>query len=192
MMLIRVMKELFTGSVNREVEKIDLKDNLIRLIEQYQNLVFSICLKMTGDYFTAEDITQDTFLSAFRHYKSFDGTNEKTWICRIATNKCIDYKRAAARNDIALDEEALAEMPGKENEEPLNEIINEGVMNDFKRTVGNLEEPYRSVAVRHFIDGKTAREISEESEIGLKTIQTRILRAKNMLKQKIRKEDLIT
>lgn len=53
------------------------RENLIRLIEQYQNLVFSICLKMTGDYFTAEDITQDTFIAAYKNWKSFDGKNEK-------------------------------------------------------------------------------------------------------------------
>ena len=40
------------------MEIIDSRENLIRLINQYQNLVFSICLKITGDYFTAEDIIE--------------------------------------------------------------------------------------------------------------------------------------
>ncbi len=47
--------------------KIDSKKKLIELMSQYKNLVFSVCLKMTGDYFTAEDITQETFLSAYQH-----------------------------------------------------------------------------------------------------------------------------
>lgn len=77
---------------------------------------------MTGDYFTAEDITQETFLAAFNHWKSFDGSNEKTWICRIATNKCIDYKRAAARKDIPLDDEVTNGMVAKA--QPEQEVIN--------------------------------------------------------------------
>ena len=48
---------------------------------------------MTKDYFTAEDLTQETFLSAFRHFKNFDGDNEKAWICQIAVNKCLDYQK---------------------------------------------------------------------------------------------------
>ena len=57
------MKSLFVilYESRMEVEKIDSKENLIRLVEQYQNLIFSICLKLTGDYFTAEDLTQETF-----------------------------------------------------------------------------------------------------------------------------------
>lgn len=172
------------------MEIIDSKENLIRLINQYQNLVFSICLKMTGDYFTAEDITQDTFLAVFNHWHEFDGVNEKTWICRIATNKCIDYTRAAARKDSFMDDEELGTIPDKET--PEHEVINKEVMREFEKAIDELEEPYKSVAMNHFIDGKTAKEISINSGIGLKTIQTQIYRAKSMLKQTIRKEDLTT
>ena len=53
-----------------------------QMVHKYQNLVFSICVKMTGDYFAAEDLTQETFLSAYRHKEEFDGKNEKAWLCR--------------------------------------------------------------------------------------------------------------
>ena len=64
------------------MDKIDTQQ-LSLLIEKYQNLIFSICLKMTKDYFASEGLTQETFLSAFRHFKTFDGENEKAWICII-------------------------------------------------------------------------------------------------------------
>ena len=172
------------------MEIIDSKENLIRLINQYQNLVFSICLKMTGDYFTAEDITQETFLAAFNHWHDFDGSNEKTWICRIATNKCIDYSRAAARKDSFMDDEELGKI--SDNMTPEHEIINREVLREFSNAVDKLDEPYKSVARSHFVAGKTAKEISVNTGIGLKTIQTQIYRAKSMLKQSIRKEDLTT
>lgn len=163
------------------MEIIDSRENLIRLINQYQNLVFSICLKITGDYFTAEDITQDTFISVYKHWQSFDGKNEKTWICRIATNKCIDFKRAAARNETALEDEIIAEIT--DFKEPLQEIINKEVMRKFTDAVEKLEEPYRSVSRKHFIEGKTAKEISVENGKNLKTIQTQIYRARNELRR---------
>ena len=172
------------------MEKIDSRENLIRLIEQYQNLVFSICLKMTGDYFTAEDLTQDTFIGVYQNWSKFDGENEKTWICRIATNKCIDYNKAAARKVIALDEEMLEDTP--DYEEPLQEVLNKETMSNFSQAINSLEEPYKSVARKHFIDGKTAKEISIETSVGLKTIQTQIYRARSTLKKIVRKEDLLT
>ena len=57
-------------------------------MQDYKNLIFSLCLRMTGDYFTAEDLTQDTFLAAYEHLSSFDGRQEKAWLCRIAANRC--------------------------------------------------------------------------------------------------------
>ena len=70
--------------------EIGSKEKLIELIAEYKNLVFSVCIKMTGDYFASEDITQETFISAYEHWGEFDGSNEKAWLCRIAANKCVD------------------------------------------------------------------------------------------------------
>lgn len=145
---------------------------------------------MTGDYFTAEDLTQDTFIAVFKNLKSFDDVNEKTWICRIATNKCIDYQRAAARKVIALEDEMLDSLPDTSN--PQTEVINRDIMNNLERSIDSLDEPYKSVARSYFIAGKTAKEISVETDVGLKAIQTQIYRARNRLKEIIRKEDLIS
>ena len=84
-----------------------------QMVHKYQNLVFSICVKMTGDYFAAEDLTQETFLSAYRHKEEFDGKNEKAWLCRIASNKCIDYSRQAARRMVPTEDEVLGSHPAR-------------------------------------------------------------------------------
>ena len=63
------------------------------MVDTYQNLIFSVCYKVTGDYFMAEDLAQESFLAAYRNLDSFEGENEKAWLCRIATNKSIDYFR---------------------------------------------------------------------------------------------------
>ena len=55
---------------------------------------------MTSDYFASEDLAQETFLSVYRHLEEFDGRYEKAWVCRIATNKCLDYLQSAGRRNI--------------------------------------------------------------------------------------------
>lgn len=175
----------------REVENIDAKENLIRLVNQYKNLIFSICLKMTGDYFVSEDITQDTFIAAYQKYNDFDGNNEKSWICRIASNKCIDYLRAAERRSIAADEGDLPDTPEVVND-PSKIYENKAVMEGVKRYCQSLPQPYAEISIQYFLQGMTAKEIAEETGTNLKTVQTRIYRAREMLKKKIRKEDLLS
>lgn len=170
--------------------KIDTEENLISLIKQYQNLVFSICLRFTGDYFTAEDLTQETFLAAYRQLPEIEEGARKTWICRIATNKCIDYNRSASRRAVPVSEEEFSDRGASEREEPLKKVMNREVMDELERCCVNLSPPYRDIAIMHYLQGKTAKEIAEQSGTGLKTVQSQIYRAREMLRKSFRKEML--
>lgn len=170
------------------MEKIDSKENFIRLIKQYQNLVFSICLKLTGDYFAAEDLTQETFLSAYQHPDNFAGQAEKAWICRIASNKCIDYLRAAARRSVPVAEEDMPELVDTMQEDPLGRVLNRELLAELEAGCRALKSPYREVALSHFVEGKTAAEIAAGSKCGVSTVKTRIYRAREMLKKTLGKE----
>ena len=168
--------------------KIDSKENFIRLINQYQNLVFSICLKLTGDYFVAEDLTQETFLSAYKCLEQYSIEAEKAWLCRIASNKCVDHLRAAARRSIPTEEEELHNLEQPSEEEPLRQLLNREVLEELERCCNALPPPYREVSIAHFVEGKTAKEIARESQIGINTVKSHIHRAREMLKKSYRKE----
>lgn len=170
------------------MERIDSKETLVRLINQYQNLIFSICLKMTGDYFVAEDLTQETFLSAYKHLEECSIEAEKAWLCRIAGNKCIDYCRGAARRPIPTEEEEIHNLELPDREEPLRQVLNSEILEELRSCCGALSPPYREVAAAYFLEGKTAKEIAEDSHVGINTVKTRILRAREMLKKSYRKE----
>lgn len=165
------------------MEKIDSKDNLIRMLQQYQNLIFFICLKLTGDYFVAEDLAQETFVTAYQHWDEFDGENEKAWLCRIASNKAIDYKRAAARRIIPTTDE---EMPGEhliDYNEPVRSVLNQEVMEELEKCCKELSKPYDSIALQYFVEGKSAKEIVGQLQGNVHTVQTQIYRARDKLKK---------
>lgn len=170
--------------------KIDSKENLIRLVEEYRNLIFSICIKMTGDYFISEDITQETFIMAYKHYSEFDGNNEKSWICRIATNKCIDAMRSASQKMIPTAPEEIPDGTREDND-PMNLYIGSDVIDNVIRACNKLDSPYNDVAYLYFVKGLKAKEIAKQNGSNLKTVQTQIYRARDMLKKYIRKEDLL-
>lgn len=174
-----------------KVGEIDSKKKLIELMNQYKNLVFSVCLKLTGDYFTAEDISQETFISAYQHLDEFDGQSEKAWLCRIASNKCIDYLRQAERRAVATAEEDMPAETASTRDGPLEQFISSDVMERFRCSCNELPEPYKTPAVLHFDEGLTAKEISDRTKVPIKTVQSQIYRARQMLQKKIRKEELL-
>lgn len=170
---------------------IDAKENFIRLVNQHKDLIFSVCLKLTGDYFTSEDIAQETFIAAYQHLDEFDGNNEKAWLCRIASNKCIDYLRKAERKHTFTDAEEISETSDTEND-PQKMYIGKAVVEDVKSACEKLPMPYGDVAHRFFIQGCTAKQIADQKGMNVKTIQTQIYRAREMLKKSIRREDLLS
>ena len=170
---------------------IDSKEKLIELMHDYKNLVFSICLKMTGDYFTAEDITQETFITAYQHLSEVEKDNAKAWLCRVASNKCIDYLRAADRRMVATADDEMPESKAPGREGPLDMYVAKSLLKDFADSCDELKEPYRTVAHMRFEEGLSAKEIAMKLGVPLKTIQTHIFRAREMLRKKIRKEDLM-
>ncbi len=173
------------------MEKIDPKEKLTELMDKYKDLVFSVCLKMTGDYFTAEDITQETFILAYKNLNRFDPKAEKAWLCKIAANKCIDFLRSAKQREVATSEEDLPNVPTASGDEPLDKCLNKNILEELKENCKALPNPYNEVATDYFVYELTAKEIAEKRGSPLKTTQTHIYRAREMLKKTMRKEDLL-
>lgn len=161
----------------------DSNERLTQMIEKYQNLIFSVCVKMTQDYFAAEDLAQDTFLAAFRHLEHFDGTNEKAWLCRIASNKCIDYMKQAERRSVPSTEEMLDMQPAGDGQ-PEKAYFEKDAYHELQIRINSLSPPYDRIAAMYFMEGKKAAEIAGTTGKNIKTVQTQIYRARAMLKEK--------
>ena len=57
-----------------------------RLVLAYQDLVYNQAYRMMGETEAADDATQDAFISAFKHIRSYRGGSFKSWLLRIVTN----------------------------------------------------------------------------------------------------------
>ncbi len=160
----------------------DRKNQLLEnAIEEYGRLVLTVCKSMTGDYYEAEDLAQDTFLSAYKNLDSFDGVNMKAWLVKIASNKCRDYLKSAARRSVPAPQETFEQADAAPvPEDAVLEKDTEKRLEDFCKS---LKEPYRSIAVAYFCDHMSAQEISKATGKNLKTTQTQIYRAKAMIRK---------
>ena len=66
------------------------------MMEQYEKLVYTVCLRLVHDEHLAQDLAQETFLSAWVHRGDCPAGAQKAWLCRIAANKAKDHLKRAA------------------------------------------------------------------------------------------------
>lgn len=159
---------------------------------------------MTSDYFASEDLAQETFLSVYRHLEEFDGRYEKAWICRIATNKCLDYMQSAGRRSIPTADLGLegGRPPGRGEtadagygegstviqQTPESICLEKEVRETLLSRCQSLKPPYDEIARAYYYDEMNAGEIAEARGVKIKTIQTQIYRARSMLRRMYEKE----
>ncbi len=172
------------------MEEISAQVRLAEMVDCYQKLVFSVCYKISGDYFAAEDLTQETFLSAYQKWDSFDGLNEKAWICRIAANKSIDFMRSAGRRQVPTEDEFFHNQEERHSL-PEQIIIESEIKLRLSKCCEKLKPPYNEIARAYYLDERSASEIAAERKAKLKTIQTQIYRAREQLRIMFGKEELI-
>lgn len=165
-----------------EADAINRDEQLEVLIDRYQNLIFSICYKITADYFAAEDLAQETFLSAYEKYSSFDGRNEKSWICRIATNKALDYLKHSSRKQIPAEDTYFTYQEDKRGT-PEEACLEEEVREELYRCCKDLKPPYDEIALDYYYYEMDVGEIAEKRNRNVKTVQTQIYRARGMLRK---------
>ena len=166
------------------------ESRLSEMIDAYGKLVFSLCYRITEDYFTAEDLAQETFLTAFQKYDTFDGDNEKAWICRIATNKSIDYMRSAARKGVPSEDSFFASV-AESRHGPEELCMEDEIKSELEHHCLRLKPPYDEIAHAYYIKEMSAGEIARERQVNVKTVQTQIYRARNMLRKIYGKEESV-
>lgn len=70
------------------------------LVNQYQKMVRAVTFRMTGSLDDAEELAQEAFLRAYRQLDSFSGGSKfSTWVCKIAINLSLDWRRRESRRD---------------------------------------------------------------------------------------------
>lgn len=157
------------------------------IVEKYQKLIFTICYQLVKDYQEAENLTQETFISAYKNIDKCNLDELKPWLARIATNKAKDYLKSAYIRKVQLNDEYDENIVSSETPPELIYIQNEKEK-FIKDKIKSLKEPYLNVSVLYFIEERNIDEISKILNRPKKTVQTQISRAKLIL-QKILKEE---
>jgi RNA polymerase sigma-70 factor (ECF subfamily) len=158
-----------------------------RLVREYGNTVLGLAYNYVGDFHTAEDIAQDTFVQAYKSIaKLRDASRFKVWLLRIARNKCIDHFRQNPRM-LSMDQDptlkrnvAMRAVPQDEGEStvPFSE-------EDLILVLGALRQDYREIFVMKHIDNLSYRDISELLGMTVTAVGEKLYRVRAMIRAKL-------
>lgn len=154
--------------------------------------VFTFAYRLTNDNTRAEDLTQETFLKAWRFMSRYEeGTNAKAWLFRICRNAFINDYRSTVREPRKVDYEEIVVYHNEDNpglpafaglhEEMGNRLIGDEVT----QAINSLTPEFRLVILLD-IEDFTYIEIAAIANIPIGTVRSRLHRARNVLAEKLR------
>jgi RNA polymerase sigma-70 factor, ECF subfamily len=160
------------------------------LVSRYQDPVFSMALRFVGGSSgNAEDIAQEVFLRAYRGLDGFKGDSKfSTWLYRITFNLCTDWLRRNKRADRRAAPISEAAEIADSRMTPEQGILDAEERERVGRALDRLNERYRSVVVLLYYEKMSYEQIANVLELPVKTVETRLYRARKMLRESLERE----
>jgi RNA polymerase sigma factor (sigma-70 family) len=146
------------------------KKAITLLYDNYADALYGVIKKIISDDDTAQDVLQESFIKIWRYSKKYDSSKAKlfTWLYRIAYNTAIDKIRSQKNKEgkeVQIDTSSVYKISAGE--------LNQDVM-DMQKHLSSLDEKYQIVINALFFEGMTQQEASEELDIPLGTIKSRL------------------
>jgi RNA polymerase sigma-70 factor (ECF subfamily) len=167
-----------------------------RLVELNSSNVYNVALKLLGDEHEAEDVLQETFLSAFEAIENFEGRSQlSTWLYRIAYNASLMRLRKRKQ----MTSFSLDSPPGDDDSDltsqsrhlvdwttvPDDQLLTSEAREEMDRAIAELPETLRSTFVLRDIQGLSGIETAEVLGITVQAVKNRLHRARLRLRDRL-------
>jgi RNA polymerase sigma-70 factor (ECF subfamily) len=165
------------------------------LVKRYENIIYNLAYRISGNYDDASDIMQDTFAQALRKLDTFKGQSKfATWLYRIAVNMALMKKRKDKRSRLLSLEDSIYTKDGIEfrrqlrydwSQTPIEILESKEVLDTLNDAINKLPEKYRTVLVLSDVNGLPNKEVSEILHISGSAVKSRLHRARLYLRDNL-------
>jgi RNA polymerase sigma factor (sigma-70 family) len=165
-------------------------DAFNQLVLHYQAMIYNLAQRILGDPDSADDITQDTFLTAYLNLSRFRNGSFRSWLYRIATNACYDVHRQHKRHPVlSIEKEILEEQEFL----PLFDVHGSSLMPEvefdrhelgqvIQKALNQLDVDQRTVVVLIDLQDFDYQEAAQILGIPVGTVKSRLARARMILR----------
>ncbi len=152
------------------------------LIERYEQLVFTLALRMLKNREDAEEASQDVFVKAFKALNKFKGEAKfSTWIYRITYNKCLDMLARIKRQPAVADIEELNHSNFKEVETVIDKMELEERNAQIKKCIESLPEDEAFLITVYYFEDRSVNELVQITDLTESNIKIKLYRARKRL-----------
>ncbi|MFY9580341.1 MAG: RNA polymerase sigma factor, partial [Gaiellaceae bacterium] len=166
------------ASVAPAIPAVERRRDFELLYRRYVQDVYRYALALLRNPTDAEDVTQTTFLNAYRAYmRGEDPIKPQNWLIKIAHNAArTRYARASRRvKEVPLDDHVAQLAMPEEDKPDVHEVL---------KALGRLPLNQRAALVMRELEGRTYAEIAELLEVSVAAVETLIFRARRSLRLK--------
>ncbi|MED1865362.1 sigma-70 family RNA polymerase sigma factor [Fictibacillus nanhaiensis] len=158
-----------------------------RIIKQYGENILRLCYSYVKDQAKSEDILQDTMLTVYLQMDELrDKQAIKSWIYRIAINKCKDYLKSWQYKQLRLSQ-MLTFIASNERSIELKLIIQDET-EQLVQEIMKLKPKYREVILLFYYEELSLQEIEQVLKIKSSTVKSRLYQARQLLKSRLEKK----
>ena len=163
-----------------------------RLFEEFSGPIYNYALRMVGDPDRAADITQDTFIKAYRKLDSLtDETSTRSWLYRIATNTAIDdMRRRRYVTPMGADEERHRERPDH-RPGPEAEVLAGTLDERVQRALMSLRPNHRQCLLLSDLEDMSAHQIGDVMGLSYGAVRTLLCRARGEMRRALAAEGMV-
>ena len=166
------------------------------VIDENRDRIYSVIYRLVGDQDEASDLTQDTFVAAFRAYDRFRyEASVYTWLYRIAVNltknRFEKQQRMDSRRSYSLDEPVQLESDELSRQvedwtlSPERVAENDQLRSIVLTEVNILKYEYREVGVLRDLEGLRFKEIADILGCSVEAVKSRLFRARSVLRERL-------
>ncbi len=159
-----------------------------QLVQLHDDKVMAMILNMIQDTEDARDLYQDVFLKVFKSIDKFRFQSEFfTWVCRIAINCCIDFRRKR-RSHIqdSLDEESWTIVHRSDEKDPEQRYLNDELNEQIQKGIAALSPRQRAVFTLKHDHGYKLNQIADIMQCSEGTVKSYLFRATHKLRDSLR------
>lgn len=158
------------------------------LLEKHKKPVLNYVYRFINDKTEAEDITQEVFLRVYKARETYKPEAKfSTWLYRIATNLCIDYKRKL-KSDALGYLKTDSDLKANTSPDLTDANVEQKQTEEIVRTsLSSLQETQQAALTLKVYENKSYGEIAQILSCSLKAVESLIFRARQNLKEKLKK-----
>jgi RNA polymerase sigma-70 factor (ECF subfamily) len=164
-----------------------------QLVEEHAGKIYRLALRLMGNEADAEDVLQETFLSAFKSIDRFEARSSlSTWLYRIASNAALMRLRRKEPEQVSVDEPVErddGELIPRQLFDfcclPEEDLLREEARAEMQRAVDELPPSLRSVFILRDIEGLSTEETAEALDLSVSAVKSRLMRARLKLRERL-------